>query len=152
MLLYHVFIVFIIFFLDAGGDEPSGFGDLFDVFFSDRFGCLVLMQSKQSLHIGIHDVCLSHLLSIDSNVLLLSHIACLFPSICAWSGFRPKQLRDCDAIGGTLWPRGCHIQSVTATVDHAGTFVPAGVSSTGDPWLRVVAIAVLSAIIIISLL
>lgn len=75
---------------------------------------------------------------------------CLFPSIYAWSGFRTKQLRDCDAIGGTLWPRGCHIQSVTATVDHAGTFVPAGVSSTGDPWLQVVAIlvAVLSAIVI----
>lgn len=73
---------------------------------------------------------------------------CLFPLINPWSGFRTKQLRDCDAIGGTLWPRGCHIQSVTATVDHAGTFVPAGVSSTGDLLLRVVAIAVLSAVII----
>ena len=79
---------------------------------------------------------------------ILYDIVCLFASIYAWSGFRTKRLRDCDAIGGTLWPRGCHIQSVTATVDHAGTFVPAGVSSTGDLLLQVVAIAVMSAVII----
>ena len=41
--------MFYLFFLDAGGDEPSGFGDLFDVASSDRFGFLMLMQSKQSL-------------------------------------------------------------------------------------------------------
>lgn len=49
-------IMFLSFSLDAGGDELSGFGDLFDVVSSDRFGFLVLMPSKQSLHIGIHDV------------------------------------------------------------------------------------------------
>ena len=114
------------------------------------FWCLVLLQSKQSLAHCIHDRCyLFYLyLYIDSIVLLLSHIVCLSAWIYAWSGFRAKQLRDCDAIGGTLWPRGCHIQSVTATVDHAGTFVPAGVSSTGDLLLQVVAIAVMSAVII----
>lgn len=67
-------IMFLSFSLDAGGDEPSGFGDLFDVVSSDRFRCLGLMPSKQSLHIGIHDVCLSHLICIDSIVLLLSHM------------------------------------------------------------------------------
>ena len=136
--------MFYLFFLDAGGDEPSGFVDLFDVVSSDRFGFLVLMPIKQSL---AHWLVGAYLIFSLLTQLFCCCPICLFPSIYAWSGFGTKQLRDCDAIGGTLWPRGCHIQSVTATVDHAGTFVPAGVSSTGDLWLRVVAIAVLSAVL-----
>lgn len=137
-------IMFLSFSLDAGGDEPSGFGDLFDVVSSDRFGFLVLMPSKQSLADWL---VVAYLIFSLLTQLFCSCPICLFPLINPWSGFRTKQLRDCDAIGRTLRPRGCHIQSVTATVDHAGTFVPAGVSSTGDLFLRVVAIGVLSSAI-----